>query len=213
MLLYMCRCGFVLNLYLFGEKEFFLIYCFSVKLLTPNVSKKAMVTVRGRQRNKRRGRVSKTTAGKSRRKEYTKKHKVIIQNELVRKNWDKSKTLKENFASMGLVADVNEPYRTTHHKRKTDHVVEEGDVEEYKAVVQQMEVESQSGAGPAIRHYSPAECELWEGMVRDHGTDYKAMARDKRNTLQHTPKQIKRKVEGYLKFSGAEGKTKMGCVG
>lgn len=177
----------------------------------------AMVTVRGKQRNKRRGIISRTNHGKIRKKEYMKRHKVIITNEIVRQNWDKEKTVKENFADLGLVSDPNSTYRTTHNKKKPVHEEEElelGDVEEYKEkeVVKKLEEQSKTGA-PNIRHFSPAESELWEGLIGQHGSDYKAMARDKRNTHQHTPKQIKRKIESYLTFRDSEHKTKMGCVG
>ena len=175
-----------------------------------------MVTVRGKQRNKRRGTIRKTNYGKIRKKEYNKKHRVVITNDIVRANWDKKKTVKENFTELGLVADPNATYRTTHHKKAEPEEVEVefADVSEYAEteVVKKLEEQSKDGA-PVIRHFSPTESELWEGLVRDHGSDYKAMARDKRNTHQHTPKQIRRKIESYLTFKNSGYKTKMGCVG
>lgn len=176
-----------------------------------------MVTVRGKQRNKRRGTISKTNYGKIRKKEHNKKHKVVIGNKLVRDNWDKKKTVKENFSDLGLVADPNSEYRTTHNKKMKpgEMEVEIGDINDYKQdteVVMKLEEQAKEES-PAMRHFSPAECELWGGLVTDHGTDFKAMARDKRNTYQHTPKQIKRKIEAYLQFKNSDIKTKMGCVG
>lgn len=175
-----------------------------------------MVTVRGKQRNKRRGRISKTSYGKDRKKQHNKQHKVVIKNELIRTNWDKNKTIKENFTSLGLVSDPNAEYKTTHHKKKvTEMEVEFADISEYKkdtVVVQKLE-EKAKEVTPTVRHFSPAECALWDGFIRDHGSDYKAMARDKRNTHQHTPKTLKRKIESYMKFTSSEYKTKMGCVG
>ena len=175
-----------------------------------------MVTVRGRQRNKRRGTVRKTNYGKIRKKEYNKKHHVVIKNDIVRENWDKSKTIRENFADLGLVADPNAAYRTTHHKKvePTEGEVEFADISDYQETeVVKKFVEQSKNTAPVIRHFSPVECELWEGLVGDHGVDYKAMARDKRNTYQHTPKQIRRKIESYLTFKNSSYKTKMGCVG
>ena len=176
-----------------------------------------MVTVRGKQRNKRRGTIRKTNYGKIRKKEYNKRHKVVITNDIVRANWDKSKTVRENFSDLGLVADPNAAYRTTHHKKEQPEEIEVefADVSEYQEeseVVKKLEEQSKE-ATPLIRHFSPGECELWEGLVCDHGSDYKAMARDKRNTYQHTPKQIKRKIQSYLTFKNSNCKTKMGCVG
>lgn len=183
-----------------------------------------MVTVRGKQRNKRRGTIRKTNYGKIRKKQYNKKHKVVITNDIVRENWDKTKTTKENFADLGLVADPNESFRTTHHKKvqPSEMEVEFADLSEYQGngkekaneskVVKKLQEQAKETA-PLIRHFSPSESELWEGLVRDHGNDYKAMARDKRNTHQHTPKQIRRKIESYLSFKNSGYKTKMGCVG
>lgn len=176
-----------------------------------------MVTVRGKKRNHRRGTVNKTNQGKHRKKQYQKKHRVTIQNEVVRKNWDNKKTVRENFKELGLVSDPNEAYKTTHHKKvkPAEMDVEEGDIQEYREkteVVKKLEEKSKETT-PTTRHFSPGECELWEGFVGDHGTDYKAMARDKRNTHQHTPAQIRRKITSYLSFKSSEYKTRMGCVG
>ena len=171
-----------------------------------------MVGVRGKQRNKRRGKISNTAYGKIRKRAHQKKHKIVIGNELVRESWDKKKTIKENFSDLGLISDPNSEYRKTHHKKAPDMEVEVGDIADYE-LVRKLEKQAQQAAPPALRHYSPAESELWEGLVAEHGIDFKAMARDKRNTHQHTPKFIQRKIEQYLQFKDADFKTKMGCVG
>ena len=173
-----------------------------------------MVTVRGKQRNWRRGRISKTSVGKHRKKQHQLKKKVIISNELIRSNWDDKKTLNENFSNLGLIADPNAKYRTTNHKKENGEVEFE-DISKYDGSLSETEVvkkltETSKNDIPSIRHFSPAEVKLWEHFITKYDCNYKAMSRDKQNTHQHTPKQMKRKIESYLQFKTAEHKTNMG---
>lgn len=120
----------------------------------------------------------------------------------IRKTWDKSKTLKQNFKDIGLAYNVNNsmPVKNTGDKSISSSEAMEVDKQPRNSVVKELEQEASHGA-KTEKHISPGEAKfLWE-LIRDHGDNYEAMKRDKRNYYQHTAKQLRRKCTKFLNSS------------
>ncbi|KAK3555149.1 hypothetical protein QTP86_009988 [Hemibagrus guttatus] len=109
----------------------------------------------------------------------------------IRKAWNPHRTAKQNMRDMGLTFGTkgagDEP---------VDRVVK-------PYVVREMEEE----ANLPRKDNTTCSTDLIEyvqHMIREHGEDYKAMARDEKNYYQDTPKQIKRKVDLYKRCHANE---------
>eukprot|EP00117_Sycon_ciliatum_P029815 scpid78751/ scgid23651/ Nucleolar protein 16 len=136
---------------------------------------------------------------------------------ILEKTWDKKRTVHENFRKLGLAANPNKALPPIHVKKPrvkpmyidpleqsamVDEPVEEEPVVEGPPLPTETVVDLErlaSGGEKLERHISPGEVDFVMHMIKTHKSDYKAMARDKRNYYQHTPKQIKRKVEAFLR--------------
>ncbi|MFH4976793.1 hypothetical protein AB6A40_003502 [Gnathostoma spinigerum] len=169
-----------------------------------------------------------------------KKEGSKIQCLVVKKQWDKSKTMKQNIQSMGLVYDVNKAIpvpRGNATGPASVMEVEEGDISEALArssvsvQKQKMEVDPikaqkvVSGLEKEVEKEEAKNARGREGparlhdrdlefccyMVGKYGEDYEAMARDPKNMWQDTPKQIKRKI-GVLKRNPVYQKLVNGAV-
>jgi len=147
-------------------------------------------------------------------KNTRKKKKVInpsIGDAVLKKHWNSSKTLQQNLKDIGLAYDSNDVIRIPKNKKITRKDL----LREDKEGVKQMEVEkpiintavieafeAQAANGKKLeRHIPPGEAKFLMELMKKHGKDYKAMAKDKLNTYQHTANQIRRKCEGLLKSS------------
>ncbi|KAL9983242.1 hypothetical protein ACROYT_G005386 [Oculina patagonica] len=158
-----------------------------------------------RKKTQRKKRVNTTKPGLKRKK---KDKKVKVLNQTLRQNWDQKKTLKQNLQKLGLAFDANAAVPISKRKVKghKSQGVEEMEVDkEPTTVVKEFEQMAASEV-KGERHISPGEAQfLWQ-LIQDHGNNYKDMARDKRNCYQHTPNQLKRKCEAFLRskqdFSG-----------
>ncbi|XP_053145823.1 nucleolar protein 16 [Hemicordylus capensis] len=128
----------------------------------------------------------------------------------IRHAWDSTRSVSQNLAEMGLAIDPNKavPIPKTIQR------------------VMQMEIDGQEGRRKIVRKpYVLNELEFEaslpekksetlsrdlidyvQHMIRNHGENYKAMARDEKNYYQDTPKQIKRKINVYKRFYSEEFK-------
>ncbi|KAM7445479.1 hypothetical protein ABFA07_006079 [Porites harrisoni] len=150
-----------------------------------------------RKKAQRKRRVNTTKVG-SKRKKKDKKVKVL--NQTLRKNWDQKKTMKQNLQDLGLAFDANKAVPLPKQKVRSQQLEETEKMEidkEPTSVIKEFE-QMAANEVKGERHISPGEAQfLWQ-LIQDHGTNYKAMSRDKRNYYQHTPKQLKRKCEAFL---------------
>ncbi|EDO47617.1 predicted protein [Nematostella vectensis] len=131
-----------------------------------------------------------------------KKHKKIVKimNSTLSKRWDHSKTLKQNFQELGLVSDVNVALPIQKKKKREDDN-EKMEVEKSPTdVVQEFETLAANEVKKE-RRIAPGEAHFVWKLIQKHGEDYKAMSKDKDNYYQHTPKQLKRKCEAFLRSS------------
>ena len=129
--------------------------------------------------------------------------------DVMKANWDNSKAVKDNLDSMGLAYDPNKVITNKTTKAKmvekmkesragaVDGPVQKALAAEDGSVVRLLEEEVASMPRKSSFRFPPDQVKLITYMMDKHGEDYKAMARDRRNVMQETPKQIKHKI---LKF-------------
>lgn len=136
------------------------------------------------------------TDRKKLKKKLMKKQRPTIGCAQIRNAWDDRKSAKQNMQDMGL-AYGTKGVLPINKKSLTEPVDEEAQPMVVKPyVIREMETEAK------IRGKNTTTCssdlkEFVKYMLREYNEDYKAMARDEKNYYQHTPKQIKRKVELY----------------
>eukprot|EP01136_Pigoraptor_vietnamica_P007307 Opistho-1_new@41389 len=146
--------------------------------------------------------------------------KVSISNPQIKAQWDDKLTLRQNMRRMGILHDPNEiaPLDAFEVKPK-EYVLGENGLEEYEddkaltsaekapapptELVKSFEKKAATAAPKPI-HMAAGDAEFARACIRKYGEDYKAMARDlKLNTHQHTPKQLQKKCEEYLRHFGS----------
>ncbi|XP_068587871.1 nucleolar protein 16 [Cebidichthys violaceus] len=138
---------------------------------------------------------------KKMKKQFIKKYNPRIENTQIRNAWDDKKSTSRNLQEMGLAFDPN---RTLPIARKS--LLGEGKATKVtKApvgivtkpyVLNQLQEEADRPEKDS-KTLSSDLMEYAQHMMREHGDDFKAMARDEKNYYQDTPKQIKRKVIEY----------------
>lgn len=163
-----------------------------------------MVGVRGKK-SRRLRKNDPTKAGR-------KKKKVVkpqVGNAVLKQHWDSKKTLKQNMKDLGLAFNPNDTAAGNPKKKgkkqsgmEVDEEEEEVPTMEEKivntAVIDEFEVQA-SVTYKHERVIAEGEAKFLLALMKDHGTNYKAMARDKRNTYQHTMNHLKRKCQAFLK--------------
>ncbi|XP_061171604.1 uncharacterized protein LOC133181079 [Saccostrea echinata] len=160
----------------------------------------------GKLKKQRKGK--KFNYDKNRRKEWKKSKKLpSIECAQIKKAWDPKKSMRRNLEEMGISADPNQTIKIP--KTKDFLMDEENDQEsemrEKKVhkkqpkehVVQELEEEANVPLEKTLR-LSSEETKYCIYMMEKYGEDYKAMARDRRNYYQDTPKQIKRKIKAFM---------------
>ncbi|XP_070839495.1 nucleolar protein 16 [Chaetodon trifascialis] len=135
---------------------------------------------------------------KKMKKKLLKKYNPRIENSQIRNAWDNRKSMARNLQDMGLAYDPNHTLPIKKHRLL-------GEQRETKAsaaivtkpyVLDQLEEEA-SLPEKSSKTLSSDMIEYVQHMIREHGDNYKAMARDEKNYYQDTPKQIKRKINEY----------------
>ena len=153
-----------------------------------------------RKRTQKQKRVNSTSTGRKLKKKN--RIKVNIDSKAIRKTWDKSKTLKQNFKNLGLMYNVNNvmPVKNTGNEGISNSEAMEVDKQPVNSVIKEMEEEASHDVKPK-KHIAPGEAKfLWE-LIQDYGDNYEGMKRDKRNCYQHTAKQLRRKCMKFLNSS------------
>ncbi|KFW87539.1 Nucleolar protein 16, partial [Manacus vitellinus] len=126
----------------------------------------------------------------------------------IRHAWDPSKSVAQNLAEMGLSEDPNKALPIP---KKLGVEVESNGQQSRKKIVRkpyvvnEMEYEA-SLPEKKSNTLSRDLIDYVQYMIRNHGENYKEMARDEKNYYQDTPKQIKRKINVYKNFYPEEYK-------
>mmetsp|Transcript_66280 Transcript_66280/g.156530 ORF Transcript_66280/g.156530 Transcript_66280/m.156530 type:complete len:156 (+) Transcript_66280:3-470(+) len=119
------------------------------------------------------------------------KKRARVQDETVAALWNPRKTMRQNYAALGLASTMEETTETASSKRPR---------EIHTDYVEKAEVLAANPAPPRIT-VAPGEHEFASRCLAKHGENYVAMAKDtKLNIYQHTPAQIRKKIEKYLKL-------------
>jgi len=134
------------------------------------------------------------------------KHYVKVGCKELKDSWDHDLTAKENMAAMGIILDANKmaPIPSTKKRLVAEVKLKEQITSAEKEVVKVTKpevvekLEAEANIPKTQKFRFCREQVMWiSSMIDKHGDDYKAMARDKKNHFQETPKVIKGKV---LKF-------------
>uniref|UniRef100_A0A8D0GPT4 Nucleolar protein 16 n=1 Tax=Sphenodon punctatus TaxID=8508 RepID=A0A8D0GPT4_SPHPU len=120
----------------------------------------------------------------------------------IRHAWDSNKSVAHNLAEMGLARDPN---KAVPIQKREPRVMEVDGQEGRKKIVRKPYVLNELESEASLPE---KKCETLSGdlieyvqhMIKNHGENYKAMARDEKNYYQDTPKQIKRKINVYKRF-------------
>lgn len=143
--------------------------------------------------------------------DYNKNRKLIRKKEKrlpdikcvdIKENWDNRKSMSYNLREMGLSANVNKtikfPAQRTSRRGQIEEVmeVETEKTPTKKFVADGLEEKSNIPYKKKMT-MSEEEAGLCVYMMDKHVDDYKAMARDRRNHYQETPKQIKKKIDRF----------------
>jgi len=165
----------------------------------------------------------KQTVVKQNKKRITKK----VSDSIVGSHWKEKKTLRANYASMGLAAVVNDdsavavkvnartgtldPSLTCSLALGTGQLQVAGErpllcteasepAELKDQVMKELEDAASCAAPPRVFMFE-GDQDFVEKIIAKHGDNYVAMARDiKLNTYQLTPAQLRKKVERYHKY-------------
>ncbi|NWI97274.1 NOP16 protein, partial [Pitta sordida] len=127
----------------------------------------------------------------------------------IRHAWDRSKSVAQNLAEMGLSGDPNKALPIPRKLRGLE--AESNEQQQGKKivlkpyVVNEMEYEA-SLPEKKSNTLSRDLIDYVRYMIQNHGENYKEMARDEKNYYQDTPKQIKRKINVYKNFYPEEYK-------
>eukprot|EP00730_Choanoeca_flexa_P018595 TRINITY_DN9049_c0_g2_i2.p1 TRINITY_DN9049_c0_g2~~TRINITY_DN9049_c0_g2_i2.p1 ORF type:complete len:198 (+),score=27.65 TRINITY_DN9049_c0_g2_i2:51-644(+) len=157
-----------------------------------------------RQKRKLRAGHTKRQSKKQARKkqQHKRESKVQVVNPLIAKQWDKKKTLNENFRALGLILDPNNDVAGDKSRFTTrgGGVTNSEKPKSISTVVQELERIAAERADKTYKVFcSRGEVIFIQECIRKYGMDFVKMAKDiKLNTYQHTPKQLENKVKKYV---------------
>jgi len=115
----------------------------------------------------------------------------------IKSAWDKTKSVNKNLQDMGICADPNKAFKVKQSMREeaTLETEQPGSFSK-EHVVKALEEEASRPAAKTNKLSEP-DVQFCTYMLDKHGDDYKAMARDRKNHYQETPKQIKKKINMF----------------
>ncbi|ENN73571.1 nucleolar protein 16 [Dendroctonus ponderosae] len=130
----------------------------------------------------------------------------------VKNAWDEKKSVQTNMEEMGLSYDPNRTLGIPKRKRQlqeamgvTEEPLENPRVPAKKFVAERLEADAKAPREKRFR-LPKGQVEWITYLLKKHGTDYKAMARDNKNYLQETWKQLRQKVRTFKRIPEQYGK-------
>lgn len=165
---------------------------------------------RGRRTARRRGG---TKVSRKVRNDWKQKYrKTTFGHEAVRQAWDPSKTMKQNYESMGLVSNPNylkHAHERTEPTENTDaglkatgpatNPVTFMDASTVPSLRDQLSANLPGESHRGEHFMTELEIVYLEPLIRRHGDNYRKMARDlKLNFKQHSAKKLQRRCERLL---------------
>jgi len=143
---------------------------------------------------------------KNRRRAWKKSKKMpAIECDKIKNAWDSKKSITGNLADMGLSSDPNKTLPIPKAKdmmagpevESLSKYINEGEGSSSKDhVAQSLEAEANAPQAKRLLLSEP-EVNYCIHMIEKYGEDYKAMARDRKNYYQDTPKQIRKKISTF----------------
>ncbi|XP_077182477.1 nucleolar protein 16 [Paroedura picta] len=122
----------------------------------------------------------------------------------VRHAWDRTKSVSQNLAEMGLAVDPNKAVPIPKSMQLMMKMEIDGQGKKTKIVRKPYvlnELEYQASLPEKKSETLSRDLiDYVQHMIQNHGENYKAMAHDEKNYYQDTPKQIKRKISVYRCF-------------
>jgi len=156
--------------------------------------------------SKKKGRMQQTNVKRNqkriRKMEKIKKRRCLANSgEKIKAAWDSTKTVKQNLKDFGLAFNPNDVIPVKKGPQPTmipeDEVVFLNPKKPKPEVVEEMVTEASYGE-KEIGHELPIEdLKFVTHMILTHKDNYKAMARDRKNVYQLTPKQLRNKVRQF----------------
>lgn len=126
-------------------------------------------------------------------KKFLKKSNPRIEHPQIRDAWDSKKSMARNLQEMGLAFDPN---RSLSQQKTGADRAAGAPVITKPYIIDQLQQEA-SLPEKDTKTLSTDLIEFVQHMIRQHGDNIKAMARDEKNYYQDTPKQIRRKINEY----------------
>ncbi|XP_048346416.1 nucleolar protein 16 [Sphaerodactylus townsendi] len=122
----------------------------------------------------------------------------------IRHAWDRTKSVSQNLAEMGLAADPNKAvpipkFMQPVMKMDIDGPEKKSKIVQKPYVLNELEYQA-SLPEKQSQTLSRDLIDYVQHMIQNHGENYKAMARDEKNYYQDTPKQIKSKINVYKRI-------------
>jgi len=168
------------------------------------------------KQSKRRKKFDYNKNRKNLKKTFQKKEAPRIECKQIRKAWNEKRTVARNLRDMGLAFDPN---LSLPIKKKSILFVEKDPEAPAPAriikkpyVVNQLEAEANRPVKDT-KTLSTDMQEYVQHMIRHHGENSKAMARDEKNYYQDTPAQIRRKIAQYKRCHPKEYQDFMTSLG
>lgn len=113
--------------------------------------------------------------------------------------WDSKETLRNNYASLGVVANVNSKESVSESKSRS--MIESQEISEEGQRL--LEVYEQLSSQPAVQYKAmmQGERDFCAQCISKYDMDFEKMARDRKlNVMQHTANQIEKKITLYKNF-------------
>uniref|UniRef100_A0A914QQT0 Nucleolar protein 16 n=2 Tax=Panagrolaimus TaxID=55784 RepID=A0A914QQT0_9BILA len=156
---------------------------------------------------------TRTAAVRQKKKTLKKKQNSATHVKAISAEWDTKKSTKSNLESMGLVYNKNKAiplpktkFAAEMEAEKLADALSKGGINQQKAakahVAEALEVEAKTTEESKKKKKRepkllPKDLQFCTEMLRRHGEDYDAMARDHLNIYQNSAAQIKRKLETF----------------
>ncbi|XP_063435437.1 uncharacterized protein LOC134716388 [Mytilus trossulus] len=139
---------------------------------------------------------------RNRSKEWKNSKKLpTIECKQIKKAWIKNKSVEQNMRLMGLSSDPNITLKVPSIKQMLDNEnkktqKKEKNIKQTTTVIKELEEEASIPPAKTLQLSEPL-VRYCVCMLESYGEDYKAMAKDRKNYYQDTPKQIKRKINSF----------------